>query len=202
MTIMRGCLPRVHGLSLANISRFNRGLQSLILSKHFLAAPWFGSDYRGLLGFLYKRQILEEIGGLIGTVTKLDFQTDKGSRGNFARMVVCIDLIKPLVSQILVNRAVQKVEFEALLFVCFSCGRFGHSNATCVEMGYSQNAGDGMNTAMESLLEVVKAVEPLEPFGPWMIVERKSRHNSSARINTETKIAMNNALNLFGIWKG
>ncbi|PPD88527.1 hypothetical protein GOBAR_DD14535 [Gossypium barbadense] len=31
----------------------------------------------GLLGFLYKIKILEEIGGLIGTVTKLDFQTDK-----------------------------------------------------------------------------------------------------------------------------
>ncbi|PPD84300.1 hypothetical protein GOBAR_DD18758 [Gossypium barbadense] len=155
----------------------------------------------GLSGFLYKRQILEEIRGLIGTVTKLDFQTDKGSRGNFARTVVCIDLIKPLVSQILVNRAVQRVQFEALPFVCFPCGRFGHSKATCVEMGYSQNADDGMNTAMESLLEVVKAVEPLERFRPWMIVERKSRRNSRARINTETKIAMNNALNLFGIEK-
>nr|KJB81348.1 hypothetical protein B456_013G140300 [Gossypium raimondii] len=155
----------------------------------------------GLSGFLYKRQILEEIRGLIGTVTKLDFQTDKGSRGNFERTVVCIDLIKPLVSQILINRAVQRVQFEALPFVCFPCGRFGHSKATCVEMGYSQNADDGMNTAMESLLEVVKAVEPLERFGPWMIVERKSRRNSRARINTETKIAMNNALNLFGIEK-
>ncbi|KAK5811324.1 hypothetical protein PVK06_026653 [Gossypium arboreum] len=40
----------------------------------------------GLPGFLYKRQILEEIGGLIGKVTKLNFQTDKGPRGKFARM--------------------------------------------------------------------------------------------------------------------
>ncbi|MBA0816374.1 hypothetical protein Gohar_001042, partial [Gossypium harknessii] len=58
---------------------------------------------------------------------------------------------------ILVNRAVQRVQFEVFPFVCFPCGRFGHSKATCVEMG--------------------------------------------ARINTETKIAMNNALNLFGIEK-
>ncbi|KAH1108067.1 hypothetical protein J1N35_011835 [Gossypium stocksii] len=52
----------------------------------------------GLSGFLYKRKILEEIEGLIGKVTKVDFQTDKGLRGKFARMVMCIDLRKPLVS--------------------------------------------------------------------------------------------------------
>ncbi|MBA0553664.1 hypothetical protein Golob_012825 [Gossypium lobatum] len=40
-----------------------------------------------VLGFLHKRQILEEIGGLIRKVTKLDFQTDKGLKGKFARMV-------------------------------------------------------------------------------------------------------------------
>ncbi|MBA0602818.1 hypothetical protein Gorai_002985, partial [Gossypium raimondii] len=119
---------------------------------------------------------------------------------NFSERIQRI-LFRNMATTILINRAVQRVQFEALPFVCFPCGRFGHSKATCVEMGYSQNADDGMNTAMESLLEVVKAVEPLERFGPWMIVERKSRRNSRARINTETKIAMNNALNLFGIEK-
>ncbi|MBA0838050.1 hypothetical protein Goarm_010147, partial [Gossypium armourianum] len=36
----------------------------------------------GLLRVLYKRRILEEIGGLIGKVAKLDFNTDNGSRGS------------------------------------------------------------------------------------------------------------------------
>ncbi|MBA0596467.1 hypothetical protein Gorai_013286, partial [Gossypium raimondii] len=43
----------------------------------------------GLLGVLYKCQILEEIGGLIGKVAKLDFKTDNGLRGQFARMASC-----------------------------------------------------------------------------------------------------------------
>lgn len=45
----------------------------------------------GLSGFFYKRKILEEIGGLIRKVAKLDFQTDRGSRGKLSRMVVFID---------------------------------------------------------------------------------------------------------------
>ncbi|MBA0596661.1 hypothetical protein Gorai_013471, partial [Gossypium raimondii] len=46
----------------------------------------------GLLGFLYKKKILEEIGGLIGTVNRLDFQIDKGLRGKFARMIAIENL--------------------------------------------------------------------------------------------------------------
>ncbi|MBA0636261.1 hypothetical protein Godav_029990 [Gossypium davidsonii] len=57
----------------------------------------------GLSGFFYKRKILEEIGGLIRKVAKLDFQTDRGSRGKLSRMVVFIDLEKPLVTKILVD---------------------------------------------------------------------------------------------------
>ncbi|MBA0676621.1 hypothetical protein Goari_018089 [Gossypium aridum] len=59
----------------------------------------------GLPGFIYKRQFLEKIGGLIGMVIKLDFQKDNGLRGKFTRVAVSINLIKPLVSQIMVNGA-------------------------------------------------------------------------------------------------
>lgn len=40
----------------------------------------------GLPGFMFYRQIVEAIGGLIGKVVKLDFQTDKRTRGHFARL--------------------------------------------------------------------------------------------------------------------
>ncbi|KAG8493210.1 hypothetical protein CXB51_010587 [Gossypium anomalum] len=52
----------------------------------------------GLLGFMYKRKILEAIGSRIGKVTKFDFKTDNRTRGRFARMVVFINLDKPLIS--------------------------------------------------------------------------------------------------------
>ncbi|MBA0751759.1 hypothetical protein Gogos_000663 [Gossypium gossypioides] len=41
----------------------------------------------GLLGFLYKRRVLEEIGGTI-KVAKIDFNTDNKTRGWFAQMAV------------------------------------------------------------------------------------------------------------------
>ncbi|KAH1056621.1 hypothetical protein J1N35_034686 [Gossypium stocksii] len=57
--------------------------------------------------FLYKQKMLEKIGGLIGTITKLDFQIDKGLRGKFAKMAVCVDLGKLLVFQIMQSFAAQ-----------------------------------------------------------------------------------------------
>lgn len=54
----------------------------------------------GLSGFMYKRKIVEAIGGLIGKVVRLDFQTDNRSRGHFVRLAVYINLEKHLVSQI------------------------------------------------------------------------------------------------------
>ncbi|MFQ6626549.1 hypothetical protein Gotur_005220 [Gossypium turneri] len=52
-----------------------------------------------LLSILYKKKILEEIGGMIGKV--------------------------------LVNEAIQQVEFESLMTIYFSCGRHGHVKEMC-----------------------------------------------------------------------
>lgn len=59
--------------------------------------------------------------------------------GKFAKMAMCINLRKPLVSQILVNGAVQRVEFELLPFIYFSCERFGHSKEMCSGVGTSKD---------------------------------------------------------------
>lgn len=52
----------------------------------------------GLLGHMYNQKIIWEIGGLIGKVAKLDFNTDTGVRGRFARMVVYVNLDRALIS--------------------------------------------------------------------------------------------------------
>ncbi|KAK8574766.1 hypothetical protein V6N12_062448 [Hibiscus sabdariffa] len=46
----------------------------------------------GLSVTLYKKSIITEIGECIGPVVKMDFQTECGRRGRFARMAVRIDL--------------------------------------------------------------------------------------------------------------
>ncbi|MBA0600436.1 hypothetical protein Gorai_006623 [Gossypium raimondii] len=52
---------------------------------------------------MYKQKVLVEIGGLMGKVAKLDMNTDNKARGRFARMVVYINLDRPLAFQILIN---------------------------------------------------------------------------------------------------
>ncbi|MBA0627050.1 hypothetical protein Godav_004603, partial [Gossypium davidsonii] len=85
----------------------------------------------GLLGFLFRRQIVEAIRGLIGKVVKLDFQTDNRIRGRFARLAVFLNLEKPLISQVLVDGAIQRVEYGAFLTVCFGCSKYGHVKDLC-----------------------------------------------------------------------
>lgn len=80
----------------------------------------------GLPGFLYKKKIVEAIRGLIRKVVKLDFQIDNQTIGRFAHLTVFINLEKPLVSQVKVDDAIKCVEYEALLTICFSCGKYDH----------------------------------------------------------------------------
>lgn len=121
----------------------------------------------GLLGFLYKRKILEEIGGFIGRVEKLDYNRNSRSRGRFAQMAIYVNLDKPLIPQILVNRTVQRVEYEALPLICFGCGRNGHMKALC-----PHNLDHPREKEVVSVGNIEGKEE--EAFGPWMVVNQKS----------------------------
>lgn len=124
----------------------------------------------GLLVFLYKRKIIDEIGGTIGKVVRLDFNIDSRIRGRFARMAVYINLDKPLIAQVFVNGRNQKVEYEALPTICFTCGEYGHTKELCVSMKLISGLEkiQGNNTSMEKG-EGGESVA----YGPSMAVERK-----------------------------
>ncbi|MBA0742162.1 hypothetical protein Gogos_015247 [Gossypium gossypioides] len=62
----------------------------------------------GLIGYLYNKKILEEIGGMIERVVKLDFNNDKIVRRQFAQLAIFVNLDKPLILQILVNDKPQR----------------------------------------------------------------------------------------------
>ncbi|KAL4363781.1 hypothetical protein GQ457_04G017640 [Hibiscus cannabinus] len=80
----------------------------------------------GLPPTLYKGSLNIEIVECIGSALKLDYQTECGHRGCFARMAITLHLEKPLVSKTVINGRVQIVEYEALPTVCFKCGTYGH----------------------------------------------------------------------------
>ncbi|KAK5793701.1 hypothetical protein PVK06_034854 [Gossypium arboreum] len=116
---------------------------------------------------------------MVGKMVKLDMNTDSRARGRFARMAVYVELDKPLVSQILINGLKQNMEYESLSTICFSCGRYGHMEKSCMFRN-SGVTGEKSFTSHEELSEIRETIKDSsgkkdENYGPWMIVERKSR---------------------------
>ncbi|KAK5840265.1 hypothetical protein PVK06_009156 [Gossypium arboreum] len=75
--------------------------------------------------------MLEEIGGLILKVSKLDFNTNGQIRGKFTRMAAYVNLDKPFTSQVLINNTLQQVEFESFSVMCSGCERYGLLKEAC-----------------------------------------------------------------------
>ncbi|KAK9019628.1 hypothetical protein V6N11_054143 [Hibiscus sabdariffa] len=99
----------------------------------------------GLSITLYKRSLISEIGECIGRVIKLYYQIEGGRRCRFARMAVSVDLSKPLVSKVVViNGRVQLIEYEFLSTICYEL----HANN-------------------------IIPLPPFDPYGPWMVVDRR-----------------------------
>ncbi|MBA0686954.1 hypothetical protein Goari_014521 [Gossypium aridum] len=61
----------------------------------------------GLPEGMYSKSLLKFIGGVIGLVAKVDKNTENNSKGQFAHLVVYIDLGKPLVSKINIDGRIQ-----------------------------------------------------------------------------------------------
>ncbi|MBA0750358.1 hypothetical protein Gogos_001772 [Gossypium gossypioides] len=69
---------------------------------------------------------------MIGPVFCIDAQIDAAVRWQFARLAISVDLKKkPLVSEIKINGRIQRVRYEGLPNICFSCGLYGHSSLLC-----------------------------------------------------------------------
>ncbi|KAA3488313.1 reverse transcriptase [Gossypium australe] len=129
----------------------------------------------GLPGFLYKKEILQKIGGLIGKVVRLDINTDNRTRGCFARMAVYINLNKPLTAQVLVNGMKQRVEYEALPAICYNCGKYGHTKELCPLLRTEASPG---RIQTENISASAEKGGEGDTYGPWMVVNRKSRKNA------------------------
>lgn len=119
---------------------------------------------------------------LVGKVVKLDMNTDSRSPGRFARMVVYVNLDKPLVPQVLINGRTQKVEYESLSTICFNCGRYGHVDNMCPFRNVESSTEKGNKSPEVSSENSKSAREESEKkdesYGPWMIVERKLRRRA------------------------
>ncbi|KAK8712766.1 hypothetical protein V6N13_147994 [Hibiscus sabdariffa] len=68
--------------------------------------------------------------------------------------------------------------------VCFKCGTYGHVTERCPLT--QVNAGD---TTVQTSPMACRKVIPSEPFGPWMLVERRQRRQNKPAVPIETHVA-------------
>lgn len=78
---------------------------------------------------------LHKVGSKIGKVLRVDKNTAQAERGQFTRISVEIDLIKPLLSKFWLKGKVWRVQYEGLRIVCFKCGKLGHTKEECTTQG-------------------------------------------------------------------
>ncbi|GMJ09311.1 hypothetical protein HRI_004600300 [Hibiscus trionum] len=136
----------------------------------------------GLPVIMYKKNLIAEIGESIGEVIRIDYQTEHGRRGRFARMAVYVDLSKPLVSKLLINGNVQIVEYESLPTICFNCGKYGHLEIKCPDAKPVPES----ETNNEAPVDGDQRKKD-DSFGPWMVVERKNRKPQGKQSEAQTK---------------
>ncbi|KAL4279049.1 hypothetical protein GQ457_03G029200 [Hibiscus cannabinus] len=113
----------------------------------------------------YTKSLFRHIAAAIGKVVKVDYNTEEGKRGRFARLAIIVDLHKPLVSGIIIDGYRQDVEYEGLPNICFKCGKFGHSKEQC--SGDRLVEGDKGEAPLQR--------NPSELYGPWMQVANRRR---------------------------
>ncbi|KAK5835290.1 hypothetical protein PVK06_010978 [Gossypium arboreum] len=144
----------------------------------FLSMVMSWIRFSGFSGYMYKRKILLEIRRLVGKVTMLDMNTDNRVRGRFARMAIYVTLDRPLVSQVLINGKIQRVENEFLLKVCFYHGRYGRMKNVCPFTNSEPRVGKNLSS-FETLQVIVsmtieETIENGGSYRPWMLVKKRS----------------------------
>ncbi|KAI9107936.1 hypothetical protein K1719_020809 [Acacia pycnantha] len=127
----------------------------------------------------YHKSIIRSIGSVFGEVIKVDYNTESGDRGKFARLAVTIDLTKPLISKIQVDGEILFVEYEGLPIICFGCGRYGHREEACPEKMDSTSATPPAEQGRDIPLPKPAAQErDSVNYGEWMLVQRRPRRAS------------------------
>lgn len=72
--------------------------------------------------YYYHKKIIRLLGNVVGKILRIDYNTELVTRGKFVRIAVEINLDRPLDSQFLLDRKIQKVEYESFPSICFGCG--------------------------------------------------------------------------------
>lgn len=127
---------------------------------------------------LYTKPFMQRIGNRIGKILRDDETTLVGTRGEFAKVRIEIDLDKPLTSKFTFHMRVDWVEYEGLHVICFGYGKYGHSVDKCpkkIKANQEQGNKEGDDTNMEQPLQDIEISrhELFNKFREWMFAKTR-----------------------------
>ncbi|KAF3961035.1 hypothetical protein CMV_014300 [Castanea mollissima] len=79
----------------------------------------------------YDTIVLRQIGQALGKVLRIDIHMASEARGRYARICVQVDIAKPLINTVRVEKRNHLVSCEGVSKLCFSCGRLRHRKEIC-----------------------------------------------------------------------
>ncbi|KAL4304455.1 hypothetical protein GQ457_10G010860 [Hibiscus cannabinus] len=130
----------------------------------------------------YCKALFRRIAAVIGSVVKVDYNTKEAGRGKFARIVVLVDLNKPLKSCVGIDNFVQRLEYEGLQNICFGCGVIGHSKEEC-RVGKESVSEEKEDVGLMGP-RVGSDGSPQELYGPWMMAVNRRRRFGRVTISS------------------
>lgn len=113
--------------------------------------------------------------------------TDNKVRARLARMAMYVDLTKPLITQVMVNRRNQRVKYEFFPTVCFQCGIYGHIKEVCptkiVNPIPANTTVPTKSLPKKTNLVIDGKSENNANYGPWMLVKKDLDANLGIHLN-------------------
>ncbi|PPD84869.1 hypothetical protein GOBAR_DD18205 [Gossypium barbadense] len=99
-------------------------------------------------------------------------------------------ILKAIGGMVLVNGEIQHVEYEALLTICFSCGKYEQVKYICPSLAMDPVSESGKKATFELSREAVigTGVVAETMYGMSMMVERKSRRGKSDSQGSKDKV--------------
>ncbi|KAI9086614.1 hypothetical protein K1719_031208 [Acacia pycnantha] len=125
----------------------------------------------------YHKSVIRSIGGIFGEVIHVDYNTDSGDRGKFARIAVSLDLTMPLILKIMVDGEIIYVEYEGLPTICYNCGKYGRLQEACpaLKVSYTGDHSETLAVSGPNAPNPVLQARDSSQFGAWMQVQRRRR---------------------------
>ncbi|KAE8713525.1 hypothetical protein F3Y22_tig00110206pilonHSYRG00049 [Hibiscus syriacus] len=141
----------------------------------------------------YTRSLFGHIAGAIGKVVRVDYNTEDGKRGRFARLTVVVDLDKPLISGIVIDDHRQSIEYEELPTIVILVGNMGiHMNIVEEKEHWDQKIASSESGRQNTAHNSGSRFQLFRQFKSMIIQEasgsaESSRQGEAKRVSNETK---------------